>query len=134
MKIRRLGESALIVDFQTTESLEGILAWRSKLESRALEGVYEILPSYQTLTVYYDPLRVSDETLTGFFLSEEQYGTIEVYHNLHEIPVCYEESCSPDLDRLARSKRVTVSEVVDLHTAIVRWITKLHSHHRPVRV
>ena len=109
-----LGESALIVRVQSEEEVLGTLvAWKRALEAR--DGIEECLPAYSSLTIFFRP-----ELWTASQIEQEVRGlpwsTEEVSGELHDIPVCYDGACAPDMEAYAETVGMTPEEVVEMHT------------------
>ncbi|WP_448216100.1 5-oxoprolinase subunit PxpB [Endozoicomonas sp. 2B-B] len=121
-----LGDSALMLCFgdRISPKINLIVHTAAKqvLEAASPE-IIEIVPAYTTLTVYYDPCQIQSatpyEALKEKILNLLQ--TLKVGQtnvgNLVEIPVCYESSFAPDLDRVAKHCRLKTEKVIDLHTS-----------------
>jgi hypothetical protein len=60
-RILRAGDSCVTVEFGSSISLEingMVQQFRRLLEERALPGVRELVPTYRSLSVYFDPVEV----------------------------------------------------------------------------
>ena len=87
------------------------------IEENPLGGVTEVIPTYRSLLIIYDPgatgpakLRKTLEKL------EVRLGEIKIAPpRTVEIPVCYGGEFGPDIDTVAHTNQLTVSEVIDLH-------------------
>jgi len=80
-------------------------------------GVREIIPTYRSILIYYDPSvtipQRLQETLSDL---ESRLAEIEIPPpEVVEIPVCYGGEYGPDIDHVAQSHDLTVQEVIDLH-------------------
>ncbi len=130
MKIRllALGDSAWTVEFGETIDpalharvlgLAAALAQaRAALgEGGAFSGVVDVVPTFRSLTVYYNPL-LSD----GQHLGEELLrlaavaGTVSQGGRHWRIPVCFDDEFAPDLNGLAQSKGLSREAVISLVT------------------
>lgn len=101
------------------------------LTQNSFKGFIECIPSYTSLTVFYDPLLVEkshaykvgrivspyknvrsiiEDILTN--LKDEDIET----HRTVEIPVCYGGECGPDLEFVAKQNNLTTDEVISLHS------------------
>ena len=88
------------------------------VDAAALAGVYDLMPTYRSLLIYYDPLAISYSGLL------EKLENIE--KNLNEasldspqvvrIPTLYGGEHGPDLEFVARNAGISTDEVVDIHT------------------
>lgn len=83
-----------------------------------LDGIYEVVPAFRTLTIFYDPLSFSYqdifEKIEGW-INEQEQTSVEV-KKIIEIPVCYDESFGPDLSQLSSHAHLTIQEIIKLHT------------------
>ncbi len=89
------------------------------IDSHPLKGIVEYQPSYRCLIVYYDPLLLCFDEVTGYL---EKIRSItgaeeELPSNLVEIPVCYGGAYGPDLAFVADYLGIPENEVVESHTA-----------------
>jgi KipI family sensor histidine kinase inhibitor len=89
------------------------------LEKRASLGIKEIIPSYSSLLIYYDPAQISFNAVSDLvqnFLHENSPGpyTPSV---IKEIPVVYGGEYGPDLEFVAQFHGLTGAEVIKIHTS-----------------
>lgn len=101
---------------------EGNLAWLGALARRCEEAfgeaLVDLVPSYTTLLVVFDPLHLAPasarqrlQSLLATLEPDEELGTGEV----HELPTWYDPSVGPDLERVARYAGMSVEDVIDCH-------------------
>jgi inhibitor of KinA len=133
-RIYPLGDRAVTVSFGTElteETARSVLALRSSLEGMPIMGMEELVPSYATLTVFYDPelvrclkpesfphadtvsaqiTRLIRERLRDLNPSKEDGCA-----GLVEVPVCYEDGFAPDIGYVARHAGMGVDDVISLH-------------------
>ena len=97
-------------------ALDGAIA-REQAAGR-LPGLIETMPTFRSLTVFYDPLLTGRatllEALRPLFGDAQQAATVE--GRRWRLPVCYEGEAGPDLESTARSIGASVDEVVALHS------------------
>ena len=75
-----------------------------KLQNSGIHGLLETVPTYCSLTVYYEPLvlpRRKLERLILHQLSSYRADCAEI-KRVFEIPVCYEEAFAPDMADVCR--------------------------------
>jgi KipI family sensor histidine kinase inhibitor len=87
------------------------------LEGRPLEGVLEIVPTYRSLLLVYDPLRVEPAQLQARLTALEGQAervAIPPPRTL-TIPVCYGGEFGPDIGYVAETHGLTEAEVIRLH-------------------
>lgn len=131
-KISPLGDSALVVDFGNVineEINELVLSLFSQIESDPVPGMIEAVPAYSTLTIYYDVLLIRKKIglqTTAFewicaavnkFLLQAT-GHIIKERSLVTVPVCYEKELGTDLDRIAVQNKISIEEIIHLHTSV----------------
>jgi KipI family sensor histidine kinase inhibitor len=105
-----LGEA---IDPALNQRVHGLAA---QLQSAALPGVQEIVPAYCTLLIHYDPAQTDYDRvqrLVNEALAHETTQTAPTSRRI-EIPVVYD---GPDLPFTADYHRLSVADVIALHTA-----------------
>lgn len=104
------------------------IAWQG-LEKHPVEGQLEIVPAFTTLTVFYDPLK-----LTTVSLNKSCSPFIKIKKKVLEriktlsfdsqvapiqrrvaIPVCYGGEFGPDLKQVAHHHQRSIQKVIELH-------------------
>ncbi|MGC8119139.1 5-oxoprolinase subunit PxpB [Marinobacter sp. VGCF2001] len=100
-------------------NLPWVLALTRKCEQAFGGALVDLVPSYTTVLVQYDPLRLHPQQAKRelhTLLADLSPATAESSGQLRELPVWYGPSVGPDLERLAREKSMSVEELVALHT------------------
>jgi|SRR5581483_4345277 len=115
------GDTALVVEFgdRVDAAISGlVLALASRLAEAAIPGVVEAVPTFRSLMVHYDPLRLPQadlrrrlEPLLEGLVARESAG------RRWRIPACYDESVALDLAEVAQRVGLGVSDVVARHSA-----------------
>jgi KipI family sensor histidine kinase inhibitor len=87
------------------------------IEDNPLKGVIEVIPTYRSLLMIYDPvLTVPAELQNLLETLEARLGDIKIPPPCTvEIPVCYGGEFGPDIDTVADANQLTVSEVIEMH-------------------
>ena len=118
---RIAGDRGLLVEYGDTIDP----AVNQKVRSMAIvaksdmpDGVIEIIPTYRSILIFYDPSVTNPsalkETLTAL---EKSLSGIEIPSpKLIEIPVCYGGDFGPDIEYVASSHNLTEEDVVRLHS------------------
>jgi inhibitor of KinA len=131
-RIFPLGDTALTIDFGNCISREinnEVIARFHDWQRNPLPGMTEAVPAYSSLTVNYDLFTVLNMKSAGTSAFEwmkekaeerlkQRFRADDRKVRVIKIPVCYEKELAPDLLRLAAAKKVSMEEVVALHTAI----------------
>ena len=115
------GDSAVTVEFakemseQTNRRIRFLAA---KIESEGIKGVSECVPTFCSMTVYFDPFVISrkklEKRLAEIISSYEE--STESKKRVFLIPVCYDGEYAPDMDDVCMLTGLDKKQVVDIHT------------------
>ena len=88
------------------------------LDLHPVDGVRELVPSYRSLLVVYDPLNISLADLKRTIRDTFQYldQTELPEPRTIDIPIVYGGEQGPDLDSVAQYHHITPQAVIDYHT------------------
>lgn len=88
------------------------------LQRGELPGVIETMPTFRSLTVFFDPLVTDRDTLaamlTPLIVAAEHSTPGDGRH--WRLPVCYQGEAAPDLAEIARTLGIDEAAVVALHS------------------
>lgn len=131
--IRPLGDSALVIqlgDGISPTTHEKVKNLSNLLEKEPFTGLIESVPSYNSLTIYYNPVAVYMSTtdkeasspykkVSAFILSLlDKLGTSEKpEQRLITIPVLYGGEFGPDLEYVATYHGISVEKVIQIHSS-----------------
>lgn len=115
------GDKALIMEFgneiakDINAKIRNVVRF---LDEANLKGIEELLPTYRSIMIMYDPLKIEydeliktlDELSTKF--SEGSKEVIRIV----EIPTLYGGEYGPDINYVAEHNKITTDEVVNIHT------------------
>ena len=80
-------------------------------------AVVDVVPTFRSLTVYFDPLSSNGEQLGAALLRlAEAAGTASQQGRHWRLPVCFDEDFAPDLNDLAAAKGLSREAVIALMT------------------
>ncbi len=118
---RPMGDRALLVELGDDISPsvnQRVQELFTALDLRPVDGVRELVPSYRSLLVVYDPLTISPADL--------KRNIRDIYQNLDQtelpdprtidIPIVYGGEQGPDLESVAQYHHITPQAVIDHHT------------------
>jgi KipI family sensor histidine kinase inhibitor len=121
LKFRIMGDRSLLVELgdEICPSVnQRVQELFTALDLRPVDGVKELVPSYRSLLVVYDPLSISPGDL--------KRAIANTYQNLDQselpeprtidIPIVYGGEHGPDLQSVAQYHQITPEAVVDYHT------------------
>jgi inhibitor of KinA len=116
------GDSALVVEFEDIidPSVNSrVIALADALADLRIPGVRDIVPTFRSVTVYFDPLRTDAARLERevTLAADESEAQLSSPAPPLRIPVCYGGEYGPDLPMVAAHARLTESEVIRLHSA-----------------
>ena len=89
----------------------------SEAEESVFSAIVDVVPTFRSLTVHFNPLLCDGHFLGRALLSlAEVAGTTCKAGRQWSIPVCFDDDFAPDLDDLAQSKGMTREAVIALMT------------------
>jgi inhibitor of KinA len=114
------GDSAMIVEFEDRIDAAinaQALAVAGRLQAQPVAGVRDVVPTYRSVAVYFDPLQTSHDALMARLAREAAHAVPEAAPPRDEIriPVCYGGELGPDLADVAAFGGISESAAVDLH-------------------
>jgi 5-oxoprolinase (ATP-hydrolysing) subunit B len=115
------GDRAITVEFARTiddAANERVLALDRALTEAAVEGVTETVPTYRSLLVHYDPVRIGFDTLGAKLLALAQQPSRRTETARHwRIPVAYGGANGIDLEDVAKALKTTPEDIIARHIA-----------------
>ena len=120
-RIVPVGDATLMVEFE--ERIDPAVNARAVataevLRAAAIAGVRDVVPTYRSVAVYFDPLLTDYRGLVRR-LEEAAVRPASAEspdHALIRVPVCYGDDFGPDLADIAKFAQATEAEVVEIHT------------------
>jgi len=116
------GDAAITVEFsrQISEEANSKVRWLSEaLARKEVRGLLCCVPTYRSVTLYYDPARTNSKRLRRGVerimasFSPEQRGQSRTFH----IPVCYDGAFSPDMEDVCAHTGLGREEVIAIHSS-----------------
>ena len=123
VKFLTCGDCAVTVAFRQEireDTNRKIRYLAEKLQNAGIHGLLETVPTYCSLTVYYEPLVLSRRKLEQQvlrFLSAYRPDTAGK-KRVFEIPVCYEGEFAPDMEDVCQLTGLSREQVVSLHSGV----------------
>lgn len=119
-RIVQAGDSALLLEFE--ERIDPAvnaraIACASAIEGAGLAGVRDVVPTYRSVAIYFDPLHTDGDALVERITREAGRDDAPASVNTSPIPipVCYGGDLGPDLPAVAEIAKMPVDDVVRLH-------------------
>jgi inhibitor of KinA len=118
------GDSTLLVQFENR--IDPIVNTRAirlggAVRAAAIAGVRDIVPTYRSIAISFDPLKTDVDALVRR-IEREAAGLLDAAADpakLVRVPVCYGGEYGPDLAGVARFAGMSPDEVVAVHTAAI---------------
>jgi KipI family sensor histidine kinase inhibitor len=121
-QVKSAGDSAIVVEFEERIDRavnDRVLALVRSIEAAGLAGIRDVVPTYRSAAIYFDPLKTD---VTGLLARLEVEAArpggesaAETARAPIRIPVCYGTTFGPDLEEVAAFGRMNAEEVVSLH-------------------
>ncbi len=115
------GDSAITVEFSRDiddAANQRVLALDRALADAPVDGVTETVPTYRSLLVHYDPLRIDFDALSEKLASLAQLPVPPVTRTRRwRIPVVYGGEHGIDLEDVAKTLKTTPDDIVARHVA-----------------
>jgi KipI family sensor histidine kinase inhibitor len=119
-EFRIAGDQGLLVEYGDAIDLavnHKVRAMAIALGAELPEGVIEVIPTYRSLLIVYDPLKTAPQILKEILIAlEQRLPDIQIPPpKTVEIPVCYGDEFGPDIEFVAKVHGLSVEEVVRQH-------------------
>ena len=117
------GDRALLVEFGNQISLDihnCIRRLVRRIDSEGIPGVLEVLPTYRSILIYYDPIVTNIPDLERSIENLNRICVDETVDNARviEVPTIYGEDYGPDLKSIATHTGMSVEEVIEVHSSV----------------
>jgi KipI family sensor histidine kinase inhibitor len=117
------GDSVFIVEFEERIDPEvnaSAIALADAIQQAQFAGIRDVVPTYRSVAVYFDPLRTSADELMRRLHAEaaRAVGAAAEPRTPLRIPVCYGGTFGPDLAAVAAFAHTSEDQVIGMHTAV----------------
>jgi len=116
------GDKALVIEFGDSISPEVNKKVRNMfvtIEKSKLDEILEMVPTYRSLLVYYDPLKAKFYELCKKLREfEEKLSDVDLEPaRVVEIPTIYGGEYGPDIEFVASYNNLSVDEIIEIHSS-----------------
>lgn len=116
------GDSALIVEFskEISDSVNILIrAFDAAIKKKNINGIVETVPTFRSLSVYYNPLLISSQKLTKKLKNvlKGVSAAAQSERTVIEIPVLYGGEYGEDLPDVSKHTGLSEEEVIKLHSS-----------------
>lgn len=123
IKLLPAGDRAMVVEFGNCideATNNNVHALAQKLKTAGILAIEELIPTFRSLMICYDPLRITYQELEEkVLLLSERLGSSEAHSSrVLEIPCCYGSHFGPDLPDLVNYSGLTRDEIIAIHSSV----------------
>lgn len=124
IRLLTAGEQGLVVEFASRidPAVNGrVHRLAKRIAAADIAGIIEVVPTYRSLLIYFDPLAVSRAALSeriGAMAGDNAAAAAEGAARVVEIPVGYGGEFGPDIEFVAGHTGLSQDEVVAIHTSV----------------
>lgn len=116
------GKQAILITWEAVideKLLLELLNFKKLIQKNKGEVLVEIIHTYNSLLIKYTSTinKIDDEILSLKRLLEEKEDDAPLSRNKFKLPVCYDEEFGLDLKVISDQNKLSISEIIDLHTA-----------------
>ncbi len=118
--VRDAGDAALLLEFEATIDPDvnaRAVATAAALRAEAIPGIRDIVPTYRSVAVYFDPLKTDVDRVRHAAAHCASRAAPALTGRAIEIPVAYGGEDGPDLGVVAAFAGIAADEVIARHTA-----------------
>lgn len=121
VRIVPAGDSAILLELEERidERVNArVIGIAESLQRQAIAGVRDIVPTYRSVAVYFDPLRTDQQVLVESLEGEaaRQDDVTLGSAVVHRVPVCYGGEFGPDLAAVADFAGIAEADAVAIHS------------------
>jgi inhibitor of KinA len=127
-KLSPAGDSAIKIKLDDTicfETNKRVHYLAGMLSAKKLAGIVEVVPSYHTLTVYYQPeltTYVEMHKAICRFIEKELIPKQVYQSEIINIPILYGEKVGMDLSKVAEFNYLSDEDVIEIHSNTTYFI------------
>jgi len=129
-KITNISDQGIICDFgeevnkEINREVIGLFNYlKNKNEKGELQGIYNIIPSYNKLVVHFDLEKNSSQKIKDFIAAIDLKNSSIVQKNkTWTIPICYDDEFALDLENLTKSLKLSKDEIINTHLQIEFYV------------
>lgn len=116
------GDKSIVVEFgdiiDEEINRQVINLMKSIEESSLSDSIYEMIPTYRSLMIIYNPLKITFNNLINSVKDVESNLKILEKHekNIVKIPVLYGNDFGPDIETVAKHNGLRIEDVIKLHS------------------
>jgi KipI family sensor histidine kinase inhibitor len=117
--VRDAGDAGLLLQLGTTIDAainQRVRAIAEAFRQQAWTGVRDVVPTYHSVAVHFDPGVADREALRGALTTLVDTAAVTESGRRIEVPVAYGDTFGPDLDAVAQFAGMSARDVIRLHS------------------
>jgi KipI family sensor histidine kinase inhibitor len=123
IRILPAGDLAVVVEFGNEISIscnDRVRQLNQCLKKNKIKGIVETVPTFRSLLIYYDPLKITYKKLGNHIRAASAGNRVSNANTkrIIEIPVCYGGQYGEDLTDVASYAGMSETEVVNIHSSV----------------
>ena len=121
LRVKEAGDSALLLelDNRIDPAVNArAIAIAAAVNGAGLAGVRDVVPTFRSVAVYFDPLVADVARLRALLQQAESLPPAAVSRRTIEVPVSYGGDAGPDLEDVAAYAGVSPEQVIARHTSV----------------
>ena len=116
------GDRGLTIEFGDMISEEinkKVMNMKDLIESSNISGIEEVVPTYRSILVYYNPFKIKYDILVSQLRNIENNSSKQELKDsvVIEIPTVYGDIYGPDIEKVAKTNKLSIQEVIKIHTS-----------------
>lgn len=118
VRIVAAGDAVLIAEFDDRIDVSvnaQAIALADQLGLAAVRGVRDIVPTFRSVAVHFDPLATDVGELATRMHAASAYAEHPALAAVVDVPVCYDREFAPDLDEVAHAAGLSRDEAIAVH-------------------
>ena len=123
LRIMPAGDRGMVAEFGNVISIQTndrVQQLKKCLSDEQIHGVLELQPTFRSLMIYYDPLKISYEELEKRVRILGSAGTLKGHtqKRILKIPCCYGARFGPDLRDMEEYTGLDRDEIIAIHSSV----------------
>lgn len=123
MRFLTAGDRGLVVEFgnEISEDINNrVHAFAGQIASKKIKGIIEVVPTFRSLMIYYDPARISYSKLVRALstIQVSENDTDDSKKKVLQIPCCYEAPFGEDLADMEQILGLSRQEIIQIHSSV----------------
>lgn len=121
-RVREAGDSALLLELGAAPAIDvsvnaRAIAIAAAVRARRIPGVRDVVPTFRSVGVFFDPLRTDVESVASCLHELDEIVADASGRDLVEVPVTYGGAAGPDLDAVAAFAGCSAQAVIERHAS-----------------